>query len=141
MVNDVLKPGRPPCPGREHISVEALGEDPAPAQDGMAVEPAGKDHQPNWVARDRQVRQAPPGSAVDPVRPHSASRAGARLGGRADSDHGAAAVIDCVVHDKTARNERRSANCLLHDVDPLETEAKQRRNSIKSESEPPFNAD
>lgn len=30
-----------------------------------------------------------------------------------------AVVIGRVVHDKAARNERRGANCLLHDVDPL----------------------
>ena len=67
VMDDVVEPRRSPRPGRQHVGVEALGENAPPAQDGVAVEPSDHDHQANRPPRHRQIRQAPAIAAVDPL--------------------------------------------------------------------------
>ncbi len=60
----------------------------------------------------------------------------------ADSDHGHRTITDGAHHLKAGRDEGRDSKGLLHRADSFrETNARQRLNFIKSESEPILNAD
>ncbi len=76
----------------------------------------------------------------EPSRP--AARAGTHLRGAANGDQRTSVVVDRRLHGETAWYQGGGTKGLSHDVDSLrETDARQRPNSIKSESEPIFPAD
>ena len=67
MMDDVIEPGGPPCPGYQDLRGEAFGEDAPAAQHGVAVEAPGQDHQFDRVPRERKIRKVPAIAAVHPA--------------------------------------------------------------------------
>jgi len=137
MADDVIEPGGPPCPRRQHGRVEPLGEDPAPAQHRVAVEPPRLHHQPDRFAGHGQIGKTPAISAVDPRADRPAFRAGTRLVHRPDGDQQARGIAADFIHHEAARDQRRWPESISHDVDPpRETNISRIPNPIKIESEP-----
>jgi len=53
-MDDMVQPGGPPGPRRQHLLIKALGEDAPATQDGVAMKSAYQNHEANRLARHRQ---------------------------------------------------------------------------------------
>lgn len=54
-MDEVVEPARATGPRRQHVGVEALGEDAASALNHVTEEPAGQEFKAHRPAGDRQV--------------------------------------------------------------------------------------
>lgn len=55
-MDDMVEPGGASRPWRQHVAVEALGEDAAPAQDRIAARSPGRDHETDCPAPSQDCR-------------------------------------------------------------------------------------
>jgi hypothetical protein len=117
-MDDLVEPGRSPCPRLQHILVEALRENPLLAKNGVAVEPSDHDHQSNRPARHGQIGQAPMIPAVDSPRVSPAFRTGAGPAHGAGGDQHARIITRGVDDNKAARDQGRWPET-LHSIGSL----------------------
>jgi hypothetical protein len=120
MMDDIIQPGGSPRPRRQDILVKALSEDAPAAQHRIAVEPPHQNDQPNRLAGQRQIRQSPLISAVDPPRSRSASRTGTHDAQRTDGDERRIELTAGSSDNKAARNKARRSEDLAHGIDSFD---------------------
>src|SRR5260370_24193137 len=87
MVDDMVEPGGPPCPRRQHILIKALDKNTPPAEDGVTMKSPSHDDKPNRPARQGKIGETPMIAAMDPFRVGLASRTLARSAHRTNRDH------------------------------------------------------
>src|SRR5260370_1277207 len=139
MVDDMVEPGGPPCPRRQHILIKALDKNTPPAEDGVTMKSPSHDDEPNRPARQGKIRETPMIAAMDPFRVGLASRTLARSAHGTNGDHQTGPIAAAAVYNKASGNQCRRFERSLHDVDSFRrTNPSLRPNCIKSESEPKF---
>src|SRR5260370_28360455 len=87
MVDDMVEPGGPPCPRRQHILIKALDKNTPPAEDGVTMKSPSHDDEPNRPARQGKIRETPMIAAMHPFPVGLASRSLARYGHGSNGDH------------------------------------------------------
>ena len=138
-VNHVVEPAR--ASGSWFDRLEPFGKDPPRAGLGVAEEAAGPQNQRYPHASGWKIRQPSPILAVHAVANASARRASANTRRASYRDHKAVVVFHRALNDKSARNKLRNVKP-MHGSDPQpESEPSRRREFIKSESDPKFDAD
>src|SRR5260370_15608178 len=141
MVDDMVEPGGPPCPRRQHILIKALDKNTPPAEDGVTMKSPSHDDEPNRPARQGKIRETPMIAAMDPFRVGLASRTLARSAHGTNGDHQTGPIAAGAVYNKASGNQCRRFERSLHDVDSFRrTNPSLRPNCIKSESQPRFGA-
>ena len=119
IMDDVVEPRRPAHPWGKHVTLKTFGEDASAAKDDVAVEAADLDHEAIRAPYNRQVRQTPATSAVDPLGSDPATGTGARLGRGTHRDQRCDPVHHHVVHDEAIWHQIGSAETIARGLGSL----------------------